>query len=587
MSGVFQVVASFAIALCVLRMTPVVSAESGANVGGNRESAVDALLGAHQETGRPGMAVGIYRRGRLLYAQEYGLADLEHNVPNTAHTVFNLASVSKQFFAFSIALLAREGKVDLDADIRRYLPWMPDLGQRITVKHLVHHTSGLRDYIGLAALGGQDGGSLMRQQHVLNLLQRQRALNFAPGSEYEYSNSDYCLLAEILRSVSGQNPRDFMEARIFRPLGMTHTRVRDDLGEIVPNYAIGYEKRDGAGAWARAVYNRQAVGPGNILSTVEDLAKWAGDLANPTVGDRALMEQITAPGRLNDGTPVNYGFGLMRETVAGHRAIAHSGGISGFSAEFNYFPAEDFAVIVLANSGDADAGALAANVAGIYLSDDRKSSAPREPAVTRPARAELVALAGHYQNRDGRMIELEPQDQSMIARSASGRLGSLRFWADETFGLDSYRDDRFRRVRSPVGEIIALEEVRFDEGLSGSARGVRHLRVSPAPVSAAALSQLAGEYRSIEIDTSYTVAVESGRLTLSSLWLTEPQFFVPTTADHFDAQAGPLSELSLTVQRDAAGTTTGLILSQPGVRGLLLSKLPKGEHSTHARLGNT
>lgn len=533
-----------------------------------RGAAVDALFAEYAQPGNPGAAVGIYRRGQRLYARGYGLANLEHAVPITSQTVFNLASVSKQFVAFSIALLAREGKVDLDADIRTYLPWMPDFGTRITVEQLVHHTGGLRDYIGLAALGGRDDSALVRQQHLLDLMQRQRALNFEPGSEYGYSNSGYALLAEIVRAASGQAPRAFMQERIFGPLGMTRTRLRDALSEVVPDYAIGYQRDKGGQGWARALYNRETIGPGNVLSSVEDLGRWAQHLASLAVKDPAFFAQITTSGQLSDGTPTHYGFGLFRQTLAGREVIMHTGGVTGFATVFTWFPAEDFAVIVLANRA-VDASGLAEQLASLYLGVKDDAEVRGEPAVARPGPAELETLAGAYQSNSGPVLIFEAKDGGMFMRYRGVEVVPLVFWADGTFGFGGYRGVRFRPLRSAAGQVAALEEV---PGTTTLGNGNRYSRATLVKASAAALAQFAGEYHSAEIDTRYTLAVESGQLALRSLWLTEPQFFVATTADRFEATPGPLAALSLSVQRDAAGAPTGLLFNYPGIRSLLVSK---------------
>lgn len=446
----------------------------------SRERAVDAVFAEMQRPDGPGAAVGIYRGGRLIYSRGYGIADIEHNVPVTARTVFNLASVSKQFTAFSIALLAREGKLDLQADIRRYLPYIPDFGGRITVADLVHHRSGMRNYRVLGRVSGHDNDSVLRQAHVLNLVRSQRGLNFPPGTRYEYSNTGYVLLAEIVRAVSGKSLGEFMRERIFAPLGMKDTRLRDDLKSIEPGYAVGYEQAGDGKSWRRALYNRETVGPGNMLSTVGDLAKWAGHFMNPVIADRAFIEQLSAPTALRDGTPVNYGFGLQQMSVIGHRVITHGGGVAGYRSIFLLFPEDDFAIVLLANHLIAVAE-KAEQLARIYL----------EPRPMQPEPPQPAALARHVTACD--------------------------------------RDAQ------------------------------RAKQATPMKPSAQVLAEVAGAYRSDEIDTTYTVSFESGRLALHSLYLTAPQFLTPTVPNQFKAQSGELQGLCVTVERDADGHATALL----------------------------
>ena len=269
--------------------------------------------------------------------------------------MFNLASVSKHFTAFAIALLAREGKIDLDADIRRYLPYMPDFGHVVTVNHLIHHTSGLRTSEILFELGGQDIGGVVHQAQIPQLAARQRELNFEPGSEYLYCNLAYSLLPEIVKAVTGKSFREFTRERIFEPLGMQRTLVQDDSSEIIPKRAQSYTKGEDGKGWVRALENYDVIGATGLMSNVQDMLKWAGNFAHPSVGDARLIEQIGAPGRLADGTPINYGFGLARQKFAGHEALMHTGSSAGYATLFAYFPKDDFAVAILMNAPETAA----------------------------------------------------------------------------------------------------------------------------------------------------------------------------------------------------------------------------------------
>jgi len=539
-----------------------------------REAAVDAVFADIDRPGVPGAAVGLYQHGELIYTRGYGYADLEHGVPVTAQTVFNLASVSKQFTAFSIALLAREGKLDLNADIHTYLPDMPDYGTPVTVSDLVHHLSGMRDYMALGTLSGHDGDNLLRQDQAISLIRSQHSLGFTPGTQYEYSNSGYALLAEIVQSVSGRTMREFVHERIFAPLGMTHTRLRDDVSRIEPGYAAGYEPGgDPARPWRRAVYNRITVGPGNVLSTVGDLMKWAANFANPVVGDRALIEQIIAPTTLRDSTPVNYGFGLTQKSVIGHRVITHNGRVAGFASTISIFPEDDFAVVVLANR-PINQQALTEQLARIYLEPRATAGqTPRKhPKPITPKAAVLASLAGHFQGAHGPMITLrEDGSGRLVEGTALGDRGTLSFWADGTFRRGDYGGVLYRPVRDRAGKVAALELVEPQEsGLR--ATGVLH-RVEPVAPSVEALAALAGSYRGEGIDTTYRLAVESGHLTLRSLYEPRPQLLVPTAPDRFELPRGPFRGLILTVERGADGKPVALVADFQRLSGLRLTRV--------------
>lgn len=493
-----------------------------------------------------------------MYANAYGMSDLDLAVPNSVDTVFNLASVSKQFTAFAIALLEKEGKLELQHDIRRYLPNMPEQDVPVTVADLVHHTSGLRDYITLGVLGGHDDESLIRQEHAVQIMERQNGVEFAAGTAYSYSNTGYVLLAEIVKAASGIPFDDFMQQRVFAPLGMTHTRVRHDLADLQPGYATGYMPDDSDNKWRRAVYNRIALGPGNVLSTVGDLAKWAGNFTNPRVGNSDLIDRLSAPARLRDGNSVNYGYGLRRETIAGHNAVAHGGGIAGFNTDFAYFPELDFAVIVLANR-PFPAREVATEVAAIYLSSEESSLRGKVPDWRATPKKPLPDLAGRYATKDGPVLTLEPWQGSFRVKRLGRDPQQLRFWSDDSISTGQYDGVRYRLVTGSDGNITALETVGLSNSVNSSRQAEYLSRIEPPGTPIQSLLALTGNYRSDEIDATYRLTVESGQVSLRSLWMVGPQRMVETASGRFEAETGPLQGLRFTAEYDSNGECAALI----------------------------
>lgn len=519
--------------------------------------AVDALFADYAAPGSPGAAVGIYQGGKLIYSQAYGYADLEQGTKITPQTPFHVASVSKEFTAFAIALLSREHKVDLDADIRTYLPYLPDFGHKITSRHLLYHTSGLRDQWSLFQLGGQDIHNVLRQQQAVNMMMRQRELNFEPGAAHLYCNTGFTLLAEIVRTVSGRTLRQFTTERIFQPLGMSHTFFYDDVTEIVPGRAQSYKKAPSGGGWKKELLNYDIFGATSLFTTVEDLAKWAGNFTHPLVGDRALIDEITTPGRLNDGSQLNYGFGLTLSRIAGRRAISHSGSDAGFRAYFLYFPAEDFAVAITANTPfEQDQKALA--VAKLYLPATVPDDIPK--AVDLDA-ALGAALAGVY---------LPPYDGSLTVEWRNGHLllraepvpVRLVFRQDGTFDKGTH-GTHYRPLKNDDGTIRALEKVTADGN-----RPVVYTRVEPLKMADAALAELVGDYRCPELDITYSFVAREGQLVASSIWGIKPVPYKPVAKDRFESEKGD----NLTVDRDSAGRPTGLRFSSSRIRHVLLQK---------------
>ncbi|HKP74063.1 MAG TPA: serine hydrolase domain-containing protein, partial [Longimicrobiaceae bacterium] len=329
---------------------------------------VDRVFAAVDSPGSPGCAVGVYRRGSVSYARGYGFANLELGVPNGPATRFYLASTAKQLTAASIWLLALQGRLRLDEPVRTYLPELPDYGTPITLRHLLHHTSGLRDYIDLQQLAGRTGEEVSATEDAVRLVLRQRALNFTPGSRFQYSNSNYLLLAEVVRKVTGQALPEFARASFFEPLGMRSTSFVADPRALVPGRASGYARQED-GTFANTFSHSVRIGPGGAYSTVEDLARWDANFYTGAVGGRALADSLTTAGRLADGRVLDYASGLMLGTFRGLPTVSHSGNSGVFRSELLRFPTEGTSVAVLCNVGTPQAPQLAEQVAAVVLAD--------------------------------------------------------------------------------------------------------------------------------------------------------------------------------------------------------------------------
>ncbi len=366
---------------------------------------VDRLFAAWDKPDSPGCALGVIREGRFVYKRGYGSANLDYSIPLTSESVFYIASTSKQFTAASILLLARSGRLSIDDDVRRYIPELPRYEAVITVNHLVHHTSGIRDYLELMGLAGKSAEDQFGNEEAVELIARQKGLNFKPGEKYLYSNSNYVLMAEIVRRVSGQSLRAFAEENIFKPLGMASTHFNDDRAIVVKNRVISYAPA-GPGRFRQFIKNINAVGDGNLLTTVEDLARWDRNFYDDRVGGPGFSEAMLAKMKLNNGEETSYGFGLGNEEYRGLKAVAHGGAFYGFRTEMLRIPEQRFTVICLCNAGNANPTQLARQVADLYLGDKLKPVAARAGApATAPAAstgtvaltpAQLAEVAGDY-----------------------------------------------------------------------------------------------------------------------------------------------------------------------------------------------
>jgi CubicO group peptidase (beta-lactamase class C family) len=335
--------------------------------------AVDRLFKTWSKADSPGAALAVLHDGKIILERGYGSADLEHNVAITPQTAFYVGSVSKQFTAMCVALLAQRATIGLDDDVRKFVPELPDYGARITVRQLVHHTSGLRDYLGLRDLAGEAPDGVFGDAQILALICRQKALNFPPGTQYLYSNSGYFLLSVIVKRTTGKTLRTFAAENIFQPLAMTSAQFRDDHTMLIKNRAHGYAPR--AGGYRLDNPNFDVVGAGGLFMTVRDFAAWDENFHAPKVGDRELIARLQTPGKLNDGTALTYGFGLTVGSFRGLRIVEHGGSYGGFRAHVIRFPDQHFSVVCLTNLATMVPARLVREVSALYLADALKQGA--------------------------------------------------------------------------------------------------------------------------------------------------------------------------------------------------------------------
>lgn len=534
--------------------------------------AADAALAAFDRKDAPAISVTVYRDGQSVYARTLGMANLEYGQAATADTPFDVASVSKEFTAYAVALLERDGKVDADADIRRYLPELPDYGRPLRVRDLIHHTGGLRDTNILLDLAQRDSSARLTQAQMVRLVGRQATLRYEPGAQFSYSNTDYILLAEIVRRVSGQSLRAFAEARIFRPLGMTHTAFREDATAIVPGVAAPYAPAPGGG-WRKWIYNIEYVGSTGLVTTSADLARWIAYLDCPPAGDEALVAKITAPAKLTSGAPVNYGYGLWRQRYAGRDAIAHTGAIAGFRSILVWIPEAHFGVAVTSNM-PIDVGTPAERLIAAWLgpappaAGDVVHKENAKPVTLAPEA--VAALAGRYVPDGIWSVDLTAEGDKLYWTSSTQPRMPLILRERDIFtrGLgDGMRWFQFERdAKGAVTGFRPLSDL-VDASLGGVFR-----RSAPYVAPPAALKALEGDYYSREVDATYTLAVKDGRLTARALWSNTEAHLFPVMPDRFDTDTIGLGVLQ--VERGRKGEVTGLKIVGGGLSGLRLARLP-------------
>ena len=517
----------------------------------DRQARVDEIFKEFSVAGSPGCTVAVYQDGKTVLSRAYGMANLDHDVRLTPSSVFHVASVSKQFTAAAILLLAQDGKLTLDDDIRTHVSELPDFGKKITIRHLIHHTSGIRDQWSLLGFAGwRYSRDLMTDDDVLALLSRQRELNFTPGERHLYSNSGYTLLAVIVSRVSGKSFREFTDERIFKPLGMANTHFRDDFAEIVKNQAYGYTRQ--SGTFKLSVTNFDTAGATSLLTTAEDLARWDANFQNPLVGGTAFVAAMEARGRLNDGRDIDYASGIAHGTYRGLKTISHGGADAGYRSALQRYPEQRFGVATLCNLAQTNPGQLAQRVAEVFLADQMQpaTTAAARPEVPLPA-AELSALAGLYWNardaiarrfvfEDGRLKAQTGQQQKVALKS----IGNRRFVPDDG---------------APFTIAFDASRVTIETGSGTTDVFERAEPFAPTPVQ---LDAFAGVYRSDEIESTYRIVVKDSQLRLERL-KSAPSVLEPLVTDTFSGQPGVIR-----FTRDATNAVTGFVLEAGRVLGM-------------------
>ena len=515
------------------------------------ESKVDAIF-AKWTSSTPGCAVGVATGGAPVLARAYGMADLEHDVRISPDSIFEAGSVSKQFTAAAVMLLAREGKLTLDDHVRKYIPELPDYGSPLTIRHMLNHTSGLRDWGNVAGIAGWPRTTRVHTQaHMLDIVSRQRALNFTPGTRWSYSNTGFNLAAMIVARVSGLTFPEFTRTRLFMPAGMMHTSWRDDYTRIEKGRAIAYtENADG---YHTDMPFENVYGNGGLLTTVGDLLKWNERYDAPPSADAAMMAEQQTPGRFNDGRPHGYGLGLFVGTYKGLHEVYHSGSTAGYSAFLTRFPDQRVSVAVLCNSAGAQATQYAHAIADLYLGDRVKPATVTSTYSL--TSAEMDRFVGQWVGDiSGVPVTIaRGKDGLVLARSVA-------LFAQSPM-----------RVLTDGGDELQLD-----------ARGLRHTdafgtveelgRAHPATYTDEQLAALAGRYTSDDAETTLTATVENHALVLKR----RPDVTIKLTPIYADAFTADHGLGTIIFRHDGSGRATELSVVQDRVWDLRFTRKLSG-----------
>lgn len=473
--------------------------------------AIDDLFRPWTNTTGPGCAIAVVRHDSILYTRGYGLANLEYGVPITAETPFNVASVSKQFTAFAVLTLVQQGKLRLSDEIRRYLPWFPDLKEKITIQNLLNHTSGIRTADQLLGIAGTRLDDVVTQEDMIKVLSRQRGLNFKPGTQYSYSNSNFLLLAEIVKVLTGKTLRHYTDSVIFRPLGMSTSHFHDRYNELEPEQAASYY-RNGPQGYSNAPINSDYVGPGGLYSTAADLSRWIMNFYHPKAGNAATIQLMTEQGRLNDGTVLKAAQGIESDRYAGQLRYSHSGSQGGFHTFISVFPELELGVVVLGNVEDFKPQRASEQIADLFI----PRPAALRPTVPVSAADTVMAVLkdrsvqkflGNYVSDDASAFRVAIRHQKCVLLYETGGLALLTPVSRDTFAVFGHPEVTYVfSINGKKGKVI-------DQYWPGRSR--HFVTYDPRPKTDQQLQAYTGSYTSAELECTYRILLKDHQLILS------------------------------------------------------------------------
>ena len=524
----------------------------------NAKLDLDAALASIAPTGA-GCVAGVAMRDAAPVIVARGQADLEHSAPLTPASVFETGSLAKQFTAAAVMLLVEDGRLSLDDDIRQVLPEMPDYGTPITIRHLLNHTSGLREQWSLLALTGNGPGlQVHTNAMILDLASRQKSLNFMPGAEFLYTNTNYALAAIIVERISGTSLQAFTDQRLFKPLGMTHTQWREDFRTVVPGRASAYSPTDDG--FVANMPLTHVYGNGGLLTTVGDLLMWNAFLDRPSIlpGGAALVAALETPGRLGTGGVLEYGLGLEIDRDKGWRRIAHSGSTAGYKAWLGRYPDQKVSVALMCNNGDVDPVSLGEAIAHQALLS--AGYAPAQAVAPAGPRA-VVSLkdAARYQGLfrnpvSGELIRLTAADgQLTLTRGASQTLKPLG-------------ENRFETAN---GGVLLFHRQGGAPDLSLTMAGVTQDFIAVRPANTAPLADYVGSYYSAELETQITVSQQGEGLVMRQPFAVEWRLS-PSFEDAFTTRLRGVT--TIVFARNADGQVTAFGAWAGGARNVVFVK---------------
>jgi CubicO group peptidase (beta-lactamase class C family) len=534
----------------------------GTTFADDRTDKVDKIFASWDNSESPGCALAIIKDGDIIYKRGYGMANLENNVPITPQSVFYIGSVSKQFVTMCVALLVQEGKISLDDDVRKHIPELPDYGTPITIRHLIHHTSGIRDYLTLEDIAGIPFG-FYHEEDVLKLILRQKELNFQPGEEYLYSNSGYFLLSVIIHRASGKTLRQYAEENIFKPLGMKNSRFHDLYTELIKNRASGYLS-EGGGKYKNFISTFDCVGSGGLFTSVEDLYLWDQNFYHHKVGGQEIFDLMHTVGTLNNGIELDYAFALDIKLYKGIKTVSHGGALGGYKSALFRFPEHNFSVIILSNLSSFEPSSLSYRVADVYLAEFFKEAEekPEKIQIVNLPKEILTDKIGSYiRFETGEKIRVFLKEKKLYItfQNRDYPLAPLSEFEFVVQNIPLRLSIRFERQESDKPPFLLVHEV--------GKRSRTYVASSAETPNDKQLSEYQGRFFCEELQVTFEIRLEDGNLHFVHKKASHMQF-KPLYMDFFQ-----VGSLRVHFVRNEEKKITGFLLDADRVKNLRFVKL--------------
>ncbi len=553
--------------LCLTHVEPL--AESG-------PERIDQLM-AMIPGDAPGAVIGVFQNGEVVFAKAYGMANLTYDVPFTTATRTNIGSTSKQFTAFAIALLAQRGELSLDDEVRAHIPELPAFEHPVTLRHLISHTSGYREFLNTLSMGGRQLGSgdHIDRAEIIRIVQRQPELQNVPGAEWNYNNTGYAMLAMTVERVTGTPFDEWMRENVFVPLGMNDTFVRSAPDVIIENSAMGYVGADG-GSFTEARDLGGAMGAGGIYTTAADLGKWINNFHTQGLGGEGIFEVISTPFLLNDGAETGYAYGLMVDELGGLQRVQHGGADVAHRAMLHYYPEINAGVVALSNNANFPAGPAADDAARAFFGDQMTDNSEADSdsgaedgeafdAATYDA-AWFEPLAGRYELEimPGFIMSFEERGGAYYTQATGQPEIEITPTGRHTFEIKIAQAS----IEFNVDDEGVCDSLTLHQNGSHSANRVAE---EPWAPSAAELDGYAGTYYCDELQVFYELRVDEDSLVVDHIRLGEPMAMTANKEDHFSVSD---MGMQLEFERDGEGVITGFRASSGRTRDVRFVRQP-------------